>query len=732
MSVRSLQDQVSDLLTRQVVEDRSRGAINSDIEAAALVESIAIRLLMLPRSALYLAYLARNGLLSAISTELEVIDTLSRDIEDLGNVSFAVKDLRALQTAQIAILQIGEQGSVGANSSALARFSSSVDEFLNKQLAKNIRQPGATDLVRPSVEAAQDLPGTMSLLKDAHDDLLDRLYSLAVGVENFTNTPLATIVGFSTIARIKNDVQGMIEEFQTDDSGTTSRDAAIRLFGSRATLDLLANPPSIFDPRIATDENVPPGRVISARTPNIQAVATSISGPFTIGDGGDSLTIDVNGTAVSTTAASLLQSLDRAAIVGDQVSWPVSIPANTHLFLTLTTQHNYGTDWTFIGDRYYRTFKVTLNDGTAPTTKSLAQVIAAFASSSISGFVTPVEFLHSGTGRLLLHAAHPTLSISISESCVEIDPNVTGVGNSRFYNLSAHSLLGFKSNQIGTVGLTSDLLTQCLNYVFGSLILAESGPFNIVTVSTVTSAFGTKMSISGVLAGELGLVGDYLTTSNQVFLYENGEAINPFDLVGPGDELQGPSGTATVIESSSTDITLDRSLPTFSGSVVVVSVVSRLWGELDYNLRKFIPSWTNGRFHSDLSVLDRVVAVLVGSPTAPNRASAQAMLSALRSEILQMQSAITTSVSIPTGGAQPEKAVINDVISFLTERKYDRAVDFLLRCRIQEIFELDWQTLSYGGNLMRTAENLARTDIIFPNYAKDEANVSTTVQHRKQ
>ena len=725
MAARSLQDQIQDLLTRNTVEDKTQGTASSDIEAAALLESVALRFLMLPRTVLYLAHMARNALLNAITTELTDLATLSRDINDMGNVSLAVKDLSSLQSAQTAVLQLGEQGSINSSSNSLVRFSSSVDDFLNKQLSKNIRTPGATDLVRPSAEAAQDLPTDLNILETDHSDLLDRLYALAVGVQNFVNTPITSIIGPSTIYRIKSDLSDMVTEFQTDDSGSTARDAAVRLLADRATLNLLANPPGLLDPEVSTDLGLPPSRSITGTTDALQVLANSIPGPFTIS--GSSLSVTVNQSTI--TSSSYLQSGSNAAIAGSSVQWPITVPVNNHLFITLKSPTAIS-GWTLLpSGTYTTTVRVPLNTGTAPLSMVLTDVISA-VNTALAGHVTAVEFLHSGSGQLLLIANPALLSIGISTSCVETDPNVTGVSNTRLYTQSAHALLGFVDNQVGDVGLTASFLASYLNQTFGSLITATVNSDGSVTVTTVSAVMGTVMILDGVDATTFGLAGTYATATTTMSMLESGQVVDPSGLMAPGDLLTCGAGSSVIQEVSNVDITLSSGLPTFSGPITVTSLAARLWNELDSSLQAFLPAWMGSKFHSDLSSIDHIISILIGSPTAPNRSSAQAVLTELQTQLINLQTAITPHILIPPGGELVERGVVSDIISLLTERNYDKAVDFLLMCKIQELFELDWQTLSYSGTLMRASENLARTDIIFPNDAKGEDTTTTGQQQR--
>lgn len=243
MPARSVEDQVSALLARAMVERRSAGVQYSGLESSAVFDSIALSLLLRPRIALYFEHLARNGLAVAVRAELAFLSTLKQDIADCGNPSYKIEHVAALRQARNALLQLEGLPRVGSSPSALAVFEKSVQEFLDKGLAKNVRRKGTLGMSRPAAEALLDLPTTLQALKTQHAVVLERLYAIAVGIENFISAPFAALLGTSIVARARQDVEAMLESVEDP---SVSRDYAVRLLASQAAIRTVATPPALF------------------------------------------------------------------------------------------------------------------------------------------------------------------------------------------------------------------------------------------------------------------------------------------------------------------------------------------------------------------------------------------------------------------------------------------------------------------------------------------------------
>lgn len=756
MSVRSLQDQVDSLLNKSVVQPKVGGVASPDVETASVIESLALAMMLQPRSAFYAYYLARNGLTAAINSEVAAIDALKITIQDLSNNTFAIKDTKALKRAQAAMLQLSTQGQVSSDSSAFDRYSVAVDDFLNKQLSKNVKKPNSTEMVRPGEEASLALPTDLATVKSTHSTFLDRLYALAVGITNFANTPFSSLVGANAVYRTKKDLDSLVEEIEADESGSQSRDAAVRLIAGRAAVRMLGASIDLHAPVIDTVRHLPPDQLLSGESPATPATAATAAGPFVMAPGG-SLSMTVGG--VSLTSFALSQAGNAAAILGDAVSFPVLVPANYHLFLRLEaisgltwtpggagtteagtfSETTLGSGWTLDGaGTYFKTFKVVLNSGSPTTTPagsavplsmSLANVLAAI-NTALGAVGSAQEFVGAGSSRILIYGDTKVQRLAITLSSFTMETQSLGFAGAtgatvllpRLYTNSFHSSLGFSAIPVGEAGSTpADRILQAMQLVFPSLVSFSLGTDGRIAMTTFATGPGTALSFSGSWAGSLGLSASYQATSTTVILKNELGVASPLGLLDVGDSFTCSSGTATVVSVRTDSFEVASALPTFSGPITVTSALLQVWQFLDGQVQAFLGPWIDGKYAIDLSLLDQLVAVLIGSPTSPRRAEAIALLDDLRAQLVALKSSLTGAGAVLLGAsATKEKAALNNVISLFTERKYDRALDLLLQCKLQEIFELDWQSVSYSGALMKAAEGVAQADVKFPDLIQDE------------
>lgn len=787
MSTRTLQDQINTLLSKSVILPKVSGVPSPDVETASIIESLALAMMLQPRAAYYAYYLAKNGLVAAINTEIAAIEALKLDIEDLGNVTYAIKDTSDLRRAQSAMLQLGTQNQMSSESGVFNRYSIAVDDFLNKQLAKNIKRPNATDMTRPGEEAGSSLPTDLTTLKGNHSDFLDRLYSAAVGISNFINTPFSSIVGTNAVYRSKADLDTLIKEIEADESGSQSRDAAIRLIAGRASLRTVGAPVTLQGQVVDTALHLPPDQLLSGESEPAAVNASTPSLPlgFVMAPGG-SLSMTIDGQTITTTA--LNQAENYAAVLSAPgIVYPVDVPANYHLFLRLeaidgllwapgapgtsyqgtfgdTNPLGLGNYWSYEERTltYFKTIKVTLNSGYAPTVplevppggptpqpRTLADVrLAVF--NALGPILTPVlapdqpvrygtavEFVTAGSGRILIIANNPMIKrIEIVDTHFVMEPQsptqaAGGVGatnyTGRHYTLSFHEELGFELGQRADTGITpASRIRDAIDIIFPSMVTTVLNTDGYITMTSLVTKPGVTMEFSGTWITSLGLVqpggsSTYVAGSNLVMLQGTSGVVSPIGVVDIGDVLTSSTGSAVIAALHEDNIELETYVLTFIGNITVISGLYLVGEEINSQVQSFLVDWINGPFAVDLTSLDRVIAVLIGSPTSPRRSEAVALLDSLKTQLLALQASITTtSTVLAANGALKEKAVINNIVSIFTERGFDRALDLLLRCKLQELFELDWQTASYGGNLMKAAENIARADVSFPNTTKDE------------
>ncbi len=716
MTVRSFQDHVRSLIGRRVAESKVDGAPSPDVEARAVLESVALNLLLKPRAILYLAHLARNGLLFSVNQELAAIDSLIRTVNDLANVTFATPNSQPLERARTALLQMESLERVNISGGDFQRFSKSIDEFLNKSLAKNVRRIGSPYLVRSSSEAAEDLPVEFAALKTLHTETVSKLLLLSVGVENFLRSSLGTVLGLTTAYRAREDIEEILSVIENGAAATQLRDIAVRLIGSRAALKSVGSLPSISDPLI-DGGTFPIGHSIRARTAPTAAVALSNTGPFAF-SASASASVTVDGVVLS--APNFPQSgtdlNNRAFVVSSPVVFPVTVPNTASLFIYLTRSSPSAGYVLQPDGSYLMQVKVDFTAGPIPLSTVLSDINTELG---VEG--TAVEYVSAGSNRISIIANAAVDSVSISPILTVpkiLDPNDFDV-----FTESAGSFLGFQSGQVGLVGSTpTSIVVDALNAFFGSLVVAGQTDEGEVSVTTVATEPGVDMAI--VADAATGLTGTYYAESSTLTLFGTAfgvaqDPIDPTPILDVGDIVSTPYGAYAVQAMTSEALTLGSAVRTFSGAIEATSALTTAASALDTAVQNFMPSWLGSTFGRNLTSLDRIVAMLSGKITSSTRNEVNASLSELKVALQGMRTMLETG-PVPSTIGTEERTIVNGIITTLEERRYDRALSLLLTLDLTTFLEMTGETASFGGNVLKAMSDLATTDVIFPNTEEDE------------
>lgn len=757
MASTSIQSQVDSIVSRRVAEAKVQGIPAPDLEASAVFESIALNLLLNPRTVLYSAHLARNGVLAAAKKEIAQVDTLISSIQDTANQTYSIKNTSALEKAKTALLQMENLDRVDTNSQAFKTYTSAIDDFLNKQLSKNVKKKGATSLLRPGGEAAEDVPSDYSLLQSYHSTFLDKLYALSVGVDNYVSSPMSSVIGLSTAYRVRSDLQDILDSLAVDDSGAQSRDYAVRLLTSRSALRVIGNPPVIDAPVLDTAAGKPDGYVLKVTSGDAPAVATSSVGPFAGLSSGD-LTLDVNGASILVPSSQLVPSKNSAAVFSTPLtSFPLTIPAGYHLFLKLVVKQSVtgwtpvgdgtfshpvlGSGWSTDGSRYFRNVRcvMTFGDPLLPTVIPNITALAAAITTGLGtanadagatvGFGDGFVF----NGDRLTVAVSPTYfeSIAVAPGYSYPYPANGGYGEAgveAYYSQSAHDLCGLFIGQTGTIdAVPTQIVVDAINFWFSTLVTAQANRDETLSLTTLLTAPATVLLTSGQLATDLGLPASStgssstFTLSGTIYGVQQSPA-NPSLFIEVGDTVELPTGPSTVIAVSDSTVTVANPLPTFAdGDAVITSALNIMWSSLAFFVSRQIQAWLQGKFGETLGSLDSAIAALAGDATPGRRNAAVAVLNELKGLLEATVTDLSdASTLLPLGSARIERTNSDGIIATLVERKFDKAADYFSQCKIQELFTMDYQTASYAGSVMKAASNFAQVDVRFINRIDDE------------
>lgn len=723
--MRTTAEQSEALLSRRVAEARRSGAMSPDAEALALFESIALNLLLNPRTAQLFTLFARNGLRRAVLDELVSIAAIKSAIEDLNNTSLSVNTTKQLDAARIALLQLEQLDKISSTSNQFKKFDSSVSEFLNKVVSKSVRRPGASSLTRPGTEASVDLQTEMASLTDIHSDLLDRLYSIVVGVDNFLTSPLSTIIGLTTAARARADIESLIASVDASGAVPADRDMVVRLITDRAAVRVIGDLPKIGDPILSTTQSLPTGYILSGISDEAPAIVQSSPGPFTL-PASASVGMSVGTASVAPTSfpQTTFDLQNRAALVSDTLTFPINVPANYYLFVVLNdTPHRIG----------------PFTAGSMSKAAFLSDATTQIAASTAAGALTMSEYVQAGTNRLLLTATSASQMQIVSQYIGTLAELIGGSTPSTptpgIYSNSLHTLLKFDLGNVARSGTTpTGFIVDAMNLIFGSLVVTtqtETG-FEIRTNQT---SVGTSVSITAPAA--LGIAGTTVAVSDQVRLFGVVAGVptqeaNPIGLMDIDDVIFLPMVSRLISGLSSSRITLSAPAPTFSGPITVLSSMALAYDRFNSLIQPFLTKWLSSSFAEGLESVRLASVTLRANTPLSQRNVILAELEELTSLLQELLALLDDAQSVLlSSSASKERVIASGILNSLEERKFDRAVDLMMRAKIQEALDSTMDSASFGGNLLKATSDFARADMVVPNRALDEDVESESTQEIK-
>lgn len=678
-----LQPAVTALVERRLVEDRTRGTPSAELEGSAVLETAALALWSNPRMVDFLWHLARNGLLSALDAELAAVVVLREAVGWANRPAYAIRDLKPLEQARLALLQIEGQGNLNTSGGPFQTFTKAIDLFLNTALAPSVRVRGESDLVMSGSEAVATIPDLYASLVSLHSETVDRISKLAVCLQNFQQTDVGTYSGATTAVRARLSLEQVIEALSASPTATNPREMALDLLAMKASMKAMGARPDRAI-KISSAARLPAGRQLRLRSEEVLAEA-SLPLPLTFT--GASASVEVNGETSSMLSFPLdgYSLNDSPCVVSAPVVYPITVPAGGALFVAL--------DDTVV--------RVPVAPG--PTT--LAGLVGQI--NALPGL--HAEELHPDSGRIAIVA---TTASSIGIEATYMD----GLGALDASTLYAS--VGFGSLPRALAGSTDpELVRDVLLWMTsgGVEVVIEEQALKIrdlgfAPTSTITYSIG---SYAGTVSG----------VTDTVWLEEGGEAVSPVGLVDVGDyfTFDGIQRTVTAVGDFLT-IT-----PALSGLDAPAEVRSGLVQEIDILVKSLLAAtakFSAGGWLSGLAAVDAEVTRVLGQPTVGSINACLTVLGSLSADLTAVKDSIVGSIS---SSATSERADVGHLLSTLRERGFDRAHDFLLRGAVQEIFSMDWQTASYAGNVLASAAAVATNDIRWPNRAKDEGTEAASV-----
>jgi hypothetical protein len=719
-TIQDIDDHVRNNTGTPVVEKDAGDVPAPDPEAVAIYNSIALNLLLRPKAVLYLSLLAKNALVRVCQDELADIDTLTQTLLDLGNITLDIADVQDLVEARNALIELEKLDRIDTTTPAYSKYLNSVNDFLAR-LAKNVKAPGATTLRRPSAEAAKSLVSDYNNVATVHSDLIERLNSLAVGVDNFKASTLQTVLGQIAVTRAKIDIEDVIKTIQADHSGSASKEITIRLLSSRAAVKASANFATVDD--LLIDDSHPVGYTDVVATSSDQAVViNTAAGPYTP-LGGWSVTYNDGTTSVTNTVPQ--SDADYSGfgyIASAAVTYPVTIGAGKFFYIK-----NGPYDAPISGGTYpwENATKVAITSGS----RTIAQIITDINAVGGGNFAAR-EFIIPGSSRIVIYSlTSNTINITSNYLKYASDPFLAGVAPITEH-ASCHTICGFEQESTGTSTLKNQDLVDAFNSLFSTVATTTLDPTsNGLVFTSVRTAPGTSVNFianDGSNTQPFGFPSITQTASSLTVSLSgtiNGiptNSINPSEILDPGD-LVTINGVVHTIDSITTsNFNLASPITTVSEATITAnSAVKFAHDSLNALLKPFMQIWSKGSYFKNLDVLNRVIAPLRGDASLASINNALAVLTDLRSNIQSLVTLLQNSNTVVSLNAGTrEKEVVNGIISTLQERKYDRALAAFMKCEVLDMFQMNSDTSSYAGNVQSAMTDIAQTDVDFPNQTK--------------
>lgn len=735
MAPTSINTYVNELLQKELVAPRSRNLLGAEAETSNLMEQIALSIYTNPRVVLCFPLLARNALISVAESELSLISQLRVALLGLTNRSYAVRDTKSLLKATSSLTKAMQSGIM--TSDQAATITRSIDSFLNGDVKKNVVSGGLGGTIRPSAEAAGEVPLLLASLTDAHSAFITKLYALIVSVQNFQGTSFASVQGPTILSRIKDEVDALVKSFVSDPSGLGSSEAVYKLLSYKAAVESLSSPPSIDSRVVDTSNGIPAGYEMTAVSNETPATKIGASGPITLPASSSLVVQDSAGTQTEVNIP--IQGYDlnnKAHVTGTFPTYP--LPSPLYLQVTLRadvsivdwaetvgplsrwyTSSTVGDYWLKSNGRYYRSFRVAI-DSAMSDSALLTTIQSGIGPALVKASYFPV----SGAPRFTIIATQNFDQISIDDTVQIVDVSA-GIGKEVIcsYSSTARDILNFQPSTGVSGSVSVGELAEALSYLFsGKATFSKTGQGEL-QVTGVDTAPGAFLTLSGTAATTLGIDGTVVAESDTFSFVGsfNGSikgVLSPTGLVGAYDSISTPTGESSIARVEGSAVVMQDPLPTFSGDVVVTSKLSSAHSALDAKLTTSVQAWLNSGFEENLNKVSYAVTTALSDRSRVTVGNAVSILADLTSSIGDVLESLVDEASVlPRGASEKEMGLAKSILDALAERNMDRVESLLLEGKIQEALLADKRSLSFGGALAASMEDLARDDLAFPNIA---------------
>lgn len=682
---------VGKYLSRQTTGTRLNADGNTADENTAILESIAIAMLLNPQAVLSIILNAKNSLQQLITADEQLIGFITAAIGETQNQDALPTSTADLVDAQTALVELDRIGRVDTSLQSFTRYQNSVSNFLNNQLAPLVKANPTGDFNRSGTEAKQDLFNSLSLFIQTHQLVIARLAPLAAAVSNYNSVDLSTVVHAQTIARVRTSLQQVQSGVTNGQMSNTV--AALELMAGSASLQSISNAKGVYDDTIPTSQGLligpePTSAFVESSVGPLLVTTAPHPHSTTIGaDGNGPITIELPFTSRSG-CPYVCNSLSQNAF---------TVPSGVKLFLEIEPGPSPASD----GMTHYA---ISITSGS----RTLAQVLTDINAGLAGGTQIATDFAHPDHAIIILGASSDSLVRVLGMGPGTFDPS-TGVFTPDAP--SAHAVLGFAPNQTSSAVDSFDL--PFLQRFFRANYSSALGVVVAQTLTdqlTITSS-STVPSVSTV------------TTSGQVMSdFGFGSAISvpeALQIVDGAGVVQDPAGlgvlVGSVIHSSAfieDVVSIDGERLLFSPALILPLVVNpvRVVAPVVAAVQSLmsITETFDGQFDNDILPLQGLLSPLLTTPSLAQVNDALRAFGVIEARLTDLLGQISEVVI--TESQEPSDSVAQDILQTLEERGLDRAQDLMSQCQFSDFFALTSENASKSTRLMKAAETSVSTD----------------------
>lgn len=689
---------VGKYVSRQTTGTRLNADADTATENEAVLESIAIAMLLNPQAVLSIILNAKNTLQQLISADLELITYIIGAIGETQNPTAIPTSTADLVDAQTALVELDRVGRVDTSIQAFTRYQNSIGNFLNNQLAPLVKRSPTGEFNRSGLEAKQDLFNSVSLFTQTHQLFIANLAILANAVTDYNSVDLSAIVSSQTIARVRTSLQQIQAGATSGQMSNTVQ--ALELMAGSASLQAISNAKKVYD------DTIPLTLGLSLGPEPTSAFIQSHVGPnlSTTAAHPHSISLSVDGGAFTSAELPYTGRSGAPYVCNSLKQTTYNIPTGYHLYIDVTP----GPSPDAYGVTHY---DVTLTSGSARTNAQvIADINAEFAGSG------PLAADLTGAGDLaivILGRTSDTVVHVLAQGPGSFD---TGSGIFTPSPPTANAILGFDPNHTSLPVDTFDIpfLMRFFRANFTGITVSQTLDDRLEIESNSTDPAASRIAfdsntipIVDPIMTDFGFTDAGAIPLAMLLTDGSGVAQDPVALgVLQGSVFHAGAFIQTLVSIDGSRLLFDPtlSLPSRPKQARVVAPVV-----VGVQNSMVVLSLFDGQFDNDIVPLQGLLSPLLTTPSLAQVNDAVAAFVVIEMRLTDVFNQLTAIVV--TEAQEPVDATAQSILQTLEERGLDQAFDFMSQCRFSDFFALTSETASKSTSFMKSMETVVTTDL---------------------